>query len=79
MGDVDRGEGDFVAIKNAQTEYYQVSASTLHEDTLKRELEPLQKIQDNYPKYLLTLDELLAEVNYAGVQKINLLRWLLEK
>ena len=79
VGDVDRGEVDFVAIKNAQTEYYQVSASTLHEDTLKRELEPLQKIQDNYPKYLLTLDELLAEVNYAGVQKINLLRWLLEK
>ena len=78
VGDVEKGEVDFVAIKNGQNEYYQISASTLNEDTLARELEPLKKIGDNYPKYLLTLDEVFADVNYDGVQKCNLLKWLLQ-
>ena len=77
VGDVEKGEVDFVAIKNGQNEYYQISASTLNKDTLARELEPLKKIGDNYPKYLLTLDEVFADVNYDGVQKCNLLKWLL--
>ena len=78
VGDVEKGEVDFVAIKNGQNEYYQISASTLNEDTLARELEPLKKIGDNYPKYLLTLDEVFSDVNYDGVQKCNLLKWLLQ-
>ncbi|MGM9568664.1 MAG: hypothetical protein ACI3XC_01130 [Phascolarctobacterium sp.] len=77
VGDVEKGEVDFVALKNGQIEYYQISASTLSDDTLARELGPLKKIEDNYPKYLLTLDEIFADVNYDGVQKCNLLRWLL--
>ena len=79
VGDVEKGEVDFVAIKKGQNEYYQISASTLNEDTLARELEPLKKIGDNYPKYLLTLDEVFADVNYDGVQKCNLLKWLLQR
>lgn len=78
VGDIDKGEVDFVAIKNNQTEYYQISATTLNPDTLARELAPLQSIQDNYPKYLLTLDELFGEANYNGIQKKNLIKWLLE-
>ena len=78
VGDIDKGEVDFVAIKNNQTEYYQISATTLNPDTLARELAPLQSVQDNYPKYLLTLDEFFGEANYNGIQKKNLIKWLLE-
>ena len=71
-------EVDFVAEKDGKLEYYQVSQTTLEEKTLERELRSLRKIQDNYPKYLLTLDELLGEMNYEGIQKRNVLKWMLE-
>ncbi len=56
--------------------YYQVSASVLDENTLKRELEPLQRISDHHPKYLLTLDEIGAGANYDGIRQLNLIDWL---
>ena len=40
------------------TEYYQVSETVLDPNTLNRELAPLEAINDQYPKFLLTLDEL---------------------
>ena len=48
-------------------------------ETLKRELRPLQKISDHYPKYLLTMDSIQPNANYDGIQKKNLLDWLLEE
>lgn len=71
------GEVDFVAMKDGKLEYYQVSETTLDENVLRRELTPLQKIRDNYPKYLLTLDSLFGEMDYEGIQKTNVLGWLL--
>jgi hypothetical protein len=47
--------------------------------TLKRELCPLQKIADHYPKYLLTMDSIQPNANYDGIQKKNLMDWLLEE
>ena len=73
------GEVDFVAIKDGIPVYYQVALSTIDENVLERELKPLRQIGDNYPKYLLTLDEIFGEMNYEGVQKRNVLKWLLEK
>lgn len=73
------GEVDFVTMKDGQLAYYQVAATTLDENVLKRELAPLKNIKDNYPKYLLTLDELFEDMNYDGVQKLNALKWFLEK
>jgi len=70
-------EVDFVAIKGGETEYYQVAATTLDESVLKRELAPLRKINDNYPKFLLTLDEIFGNVNYDGIKKENALKWML--
>lgn len=72
------GEVDFAAIRNGAPEYYQVAQTTLDEKVLQRELDPLKKIHDNYPKYLLTLDEVFGEMNYDGIQKKNVLKWLLE-
>lgn len=71
------GEVDFVAMKNGQPEYYQVAGTTLDESVLRREIKPLQKIRDNYPKYLLTLDTLFGDMDYDGIKKINALNWLL--
>jgi predicted AAA+ superfamily ATPase len=71
------GEVDFVVTDANSVAYYQVAASTLDEQTLERELRPLRKIHDNYPKYLLTLDEAFASADYDGIQKRNALDWLL--
>lgn len=79
VGQMEHGEIDFVAVKDGETAYYQVSASVLDPSTLKRELAPLQALRDNYPKYLLTLDEVFRDADYEGIRKVNLLDWLLEK
>jgi predicted AAA+ superfamily ATPase len=74
----DGGEVDFVAVSSGKAVYYQVAASTLADETLQRELTPLRKIPDNYPKCLLTLDEVFSDADYEGIQKKNVLDWLLE-
>lgn len=79
IGQFDDKEIDFVAIDSQQQiSYYQVSATTLDESTLQRELFPLKQIKDNYPKYLLTLDDLFGTANYNGILKQNIIDWLLE-
>lgn len=79
IGQLDENEIDFVAVDNNDILYYQVSATTLDENTLKRELAPFKKVGDNYPKYLLTLDEAFSNVDYDGIKKKNVLDWLLGK
>ena len=79
IGQFNEMEIDFVAIDSQQQiSYYQVSASTLDENTLQRELLPFKQIKDNYPKYLLTLDEIFGTANYNGILKKNIINWLLE-
>ena len=78
IGKVDDCEVDFVAINSKGIEYYQVSETVIDENTLKRELRPLEMIKDHYPKYLLTKD-FVPETTYNGIRKINVLDWLLEK
>jgi len=67
-------EVDFVAVRDRKTEYYQVSASVLDENTLQRELAPFQYIRDNYPKFLITLDDFTGDHN--GIPQVNLIDWL---
>ena len=77
IGQFEENEVDFVAAGLQGTTYYQVAASTLDASTLKRELAPLEKIPDNYPKYILTLDEAFGEADYKGIMKRNILDWIL--
>ena len=80
VGAIDDGEVDFVAkTDDGQYLYYQVAASTLDPNTLKRELAPFKRIADNYPKTLLTLDEVFSTADYEGIQKRNVLDWLLDE
>ncbi len=76
IGKVDDLEVDFVAMDGSGITYFQVAASVREENTLKRELAPLQKINDNYPKVILTLDD-DPEADYNGIRRINALDWLM--
>ena len=76
VGQFDGAEVDFVAINPEETVYYQVAATTLDENVLKRELASLRKISDNHPKYLLTLDDIFGTANYDGIKKVNVIDWL---
>ena len=64
---------DFVAIDESNIVYYQVAATVRDEMTLKRELASLQRISDQYPKYILTLDDDPSD----GIKRINALKWLM--
>ena len=83
IGKYDDLEVDFVAKNSENTIYYQVALTTrgsTDEDNaiLERELASLKKINDNYPKYILTLDDDL-DADFEGIKKINVLDWLLEE
>lgn len=75
VGKIDNLEVDFVCMRGNVTLYVQVSATVRDNETLKRELTSLKKINDHYPKILLTLDE-EPEAVYDGIRKINALNWL---
>ena len=76
IGKMDNLKVDFVAIDENNITYYQVAATVRDETTLKRELASLQQINDQYPKYILTLDE-DPTADYNGIKRINALRWLM--
>jgi predicted AAA+ superfamily ATPase len=72
-------EIDFIAEKaNADRVYVQVAYKLDHEKTIKRELNNLLSIKDNYPKILITMDE-LATGNHQGIKITYLENFLLEE
>lgn len=77
VGKVDNAEVDFIVIKGEAREYYQISLSVRDENTMQRELAPLQAIQDYYPKYLLTLDN-DPVVLHNGIKQMYVIDWLLQ-
>lgn len=78
IGKVDEMEIDFVAINSKGIEYYQVALTVRDENTLYRELKPLQNVRDNFPKYILTMD-VDPETTFDGIIKMNVIDWLLKK
>ena len=80
VGNLDKYEVDFVVVTDVgHYAYYQVSETTLAPETLERELRPLEAIKDQFPKYLLTMDTIQPTANYNGIEKKNIIDWLLEK
>lgn len=75
VGKINDLEVDFVATNEKGHTYYQVAATVRDEAVLRRELKSLQQISDNYPKYILTLDN-DPEADYEGIRRINALEWL---
>ena len=79
VGQFDKNEIDFVIVNSNEIEYYQVALTVLDENTLKRELDAFKNIKDNYPKYLITLDDVMVNTDYDGIKVVNALEWLLEE
>lgn len=70
-------EVDFVCKNPAgDIEYYQVAWKMTNDSTVEREFGALEKINDNYPKFLLTTDSFTQ--NRGGVKHLNVFNWLLE-
>ncbi|QQS20442.1 ATP-binding protein [Candidatus Saccharibacteria bacterium] len=78
VGKTDDSEVDFIVQKpGGEREYYQVAYQINdNEKTLERELAPFKKINDNYPKYILTTD--LINEEFLGIKKVNVVDWLLK-
>lgn len=77
IGSIGGKEIDFIASKSAEKIYIQVTETLLNENTKKRELAPLLAIKDNYPKIILTTDELFSNSDENGIKIINIIDWLL--
>lgn len=75
IGKIGELEIDFVAERGDDKAYYQVSASVLDPNTFDREITPLKRVKDNYPKYIITMDEL--PMNDEGIKVVNVIDFLL--
>jgi uncharacterized protein len=71
-------EVDFIAEKNNSRHYIQVAYLLGSEETVERELRPLQRINDNYPKYIISTDETWGR-DLNGVIRLNLIDFLLDQ
>lgn len=78
IGKVDNAEVDFIATKADEKLYVQVTESMVSEDVRCRELAPLQKINDNYEKIVLSMVTGL-DTSYDGIKSMNLINWLIGK
>lgn len=78
IGKTSDGEVDFVAMKQNEKIYVQVTQRIVSEKTEKREYERLLEIKDNYPKYVLRTDE-FAGGNYEGIKTMHVADFLLSQ
>ena len=76
VGKTSDGESDFVAIRQNEKIYVQVTQEINSEKTEKREYNRLLEIPDNYPKFVLTTDE-FAGGNYEGIKTMHIADFLL--
>ena len=77
IGNNNGKEIDFVATKYDKREYYQVCYYLVDEDVVEREFGAFSGIDDNYPKYVISMDEL--DFSQNGIIHKNIIDWLLNK
>lgn len=78
IGKVGDTEVDFVAEKPQEKLYIQVTESMQSPETSKRDLRPLQTINDNYEKIVLSMDKSYI-TSHEGIKLLNIIDWLLEE
>ena len=76
VGKKDNFEIDFVGVKQGKRIYIQATYLLLDENTQKREFGNLRSIQDNYPKYVVSLDEFYRESDNEGIKLLHLREFL---
>lgn len=77
VGKTTKGEIDFVAVKDGKKEYYQVAYLLATEDVIEREFGAYKDIQDNYPKYVLSMDRF--DFSRDGIIHQNVIDFLMER
>lgn len=76
VGQLDGKEIDFVAKKGDEMAYYQVSFMISSPETYEREFGNLKRINDNYPKFVVTMDSMAALLNDNGIQVLKAVDFL---
>ncbi len=74
VGNVNDYEIDFVCRKNNQKIYIQVAYLLESDEIIEREFRPLRKVNDNFPKYVVSMDKILQSQN--GIKHLNLIDFL---
>lgn len=77
IGKTKEGEIDFIATNDKEKLYFQVAYLLKEPKTEIREFGVYKEIEDNYPKYVLSLDK--ADFSRDGIIHKNIISWLLEK
>ena len=76
VGNLENGEIDFIATRYEEKIYIQVAYLLADEKVEEREFGAYKKIEDNYPKYVLTMDRF--DFSRDGIIHKNVIDWLLE-
>ena len=76
VGCLQKAEIDFVAKRRNKVVYVQAAYLLTSTETVKREFGNLRMIQDNYPKYVVSMDDLYAETDYEGIIHLHLRKFL---
>ena len=76
VGKVDNLEIDFVCTKGNEKLYIQVAYLLASPETIEREFSSLEKINDNYPKYVISMDEF--DMSRNGIRHINIIDFLMK-
>lgn len=77
VGTLNKAEIDFVAEKGGATIYLQVAYLIADHQTMEREFGNLLKINDNYPKYVISMNPMSAPQDYKGIQHLTLRNFLM--
>lgn len=77
IGTIDNGEIDFIALKDGNKEYYQVCYYLVDDTVINREFGAFDQVQDNYPKYVLSMDKF--DMSQNGIIHKNIIDFLLDK
>ncbi len=77
VGKLPKGEIDFVALKGQKKEYYQVAYYLYDQAVVDREFGAFMKIEDNYPKYVISMDKM--DFSQDGIIHKNAIEFLMEE
>ncbi|HSW34984.1 MAG TPA: ATP-binding protein [Candidatus Limnocylindrales bacterium] len=77
VGEFGNQEVDFIAEKGSAKVYFQVAYLLANTETIEREFTALEKIQDNFPKYVLSMDKL--KIERKGIKHLNFIDFLLDQ